>query len=149
MPGSMVPTPSELKTARAVADLLLPGTATAPAATAVPDFDQRFTEACNAVAPEAQQLRLALARVSESPLDWDSLRTFAETEPELFDVLSAVVSGAYFMSSQALDALGYPHGSRRRPSPQQIADEIDTGILDAVLARPSMVRPVPGKEGVR
>jgi hypothetical protein len=123
-----------------VADLLLPGDGSAPAAGDLRDLDALLRAAVVAVAHEAVVVEEALAVLPVEPT-WESLAQLDRTRPELFEVLAAVTAGAYFMSPLALDAIGYPHGPRHAASPEQVVDELDSGILDPVLARP---RTYPG-----
>jgi hypothetical protein len=123
-----------------VADLLLPGDDSAPAAGDVPDLDVLLRAAVVAVAHEAVAVEDALGVLPPDPT-WESLAELDHSRPELFEVLAAVTAGAYFMSPAALDAIGYPHGPRRAASPEQVVDELESGILEPVLDRP---RTYPG-----
>jgi len=125
-----------------VSGLLLPGDGSAPAASDLPDLRELLVRAVRAIGPEVEQLEQALALLPDVPT-WSSLEELDSSHPQLFEVLAAVTSGAYFMSPVALDAIGYPHGQRKAASKEQIVDELETGILEPVLERPSLLREVP------
>jgi hypothetical protein len=135
-------TPAEHSALRFVATILLPGDVQTPAATDLPDLDANLDRALAALGTRAQTCRLALGELPER-LDWDGLRDWSTAQPELFEALALLVSGAYFMSPTALDAIGYPHGPRRRAPHDLAAEELGSGVLDPMLARASMVREVP------
>jgi hypothetical protein len=129
----------ELAQLRAVAGLLLPGSDASPPAESLPDLDLLMASAVRALGPEAAALKAGLA-VLPSDLTWAHLKTFSEADPELFDVISTAAAGAYFMSTAVLESIGYPTGPRRAPRNDQAADELESGILDPVMNRDSMVR---------
>lgn len=126
---------------RRVADILLPGTPNAPAATALTNFDQLLTTAVKALGSESILLDQALRRLPET-LNWDALKRFAETDRDSFELISTTVVGAYFMSLEALQSIGYRTGPRRAAPFDQAADELGSGILEPVLNRDSTLRTV-------
>lgn len=134
--------PDGMSQLRRVATILLPGDGRSPAAESLPDLDDLLASAVRAVGVEGAALRDALTALPED-LDWTVLRSFAESHPAEFDIISVVASGAYFMSPDVLTSIGYPQGPRRAPRPDQVVDELETGVLDVVMARDSMVREVP------
>ena len=136
-------TPAQLDQLKHVAQVLLPGDDRAPSASGIADLGELMARAIDAVGVEGQVVMAALAQLEAEPT-WDQLRAYAEGHPDDFEVLSTVVSGAYFMSPQALDAIGYPHGQERRaPRNDLAADQLSSGVLDAIAERDSMVRLVP------
>lgn len=126
---------------RRVAALLLPGDDQSPAAGELPDLDELLASAVRAVGVEGAALREALLILPEH-LDWGVLRDFAETHPAEFDLVSVVAAGAYFMSPAVLSSIGYPQGARRPARADQVVEELESGVLDAVMGRDSMVREV-------
>lgn len=63
------------------------------------------------------------------------LRDLHDTDPERFQVLSAVLAGAYLMVSSVRRAVGYPGQRADTPHLEEAVDEIMDGILDPVLER--------------
>jgi hypothetical protein len=131
----------EVAKLRTVAGILLPGDEESPAADSLGDLDQLLAQAVKAIGSEGDALRAALATLPKQ-LDWESVKDFDAAHPHAFDIISAVCAGAYFMSPVVLTSIGYPQGSRRAPRIDQAAGELETGVLDAVMARPSMVREI-------
>lgn len=126
---------------RRVADILLPGTPNAPAATALTNFDQLLAAAVKALGSERLLLDQALHRLPTT-LNWDTLQRFDETDGDSFELISTTVVGAYFMSPEALRSIGYRTGPRRAAPFDQSADELSSGILEPVLSRDSTLRTV-------
>lgn len=124
-----------------VAELLLPGDAAAPPAAAIPELEDLLRRAVKAVGGEADVVAEAISALP-APVTWESLEALDRDRPDLFEPLAAVAAGAYFMAPEALDAIGYPHGPRKPASREQIVDELETGILEPVLDRPSSLREV-------
>jgi hypothetical protein len=136
-----IATRDEIAGLRAVAAVLLPGDGTAPPAVALPDLDANLTRALAAVGREAPVVLRAVTGLPD-PLDWDTLRDWSAANAEQFEALATVVAGAYFMAPEALDAIGYPHGPRRRAPHDQAVEELGSGLLDPVLDRGPTVREV-------
>jgi hypothetical protein len=126
---------------RRIASVLLPGDDTSPPATSVPDYDELLSKAVEVIGAEQPMLTRALKQLPDDA-DWDALKEFADSEPDGFEVVAAVVSGAYFMSTTVLDALHYPHGPRRATPFGLVADELESGVLEPVMERAPMVRSV-------
>lgn len=124
-----------------VAEVLLPGDEQAPAAASIPALGALIQQAAVALGPEADALRGAIALLP-ADISWDSVRDFAESYPDEFDIVSVAASGAYFMAPEALTAIGYPQGQRKASRIDLAADEIGSGVLDLVMERDSMVREV-------
>ena len=135
-------TTEELLRLREVASVLLPGDGRSPSAASLPELDDLIAAAVTAVGPEVDLVRDGLAALPGQP-GWDQLRVFSGTHPEEFEVISTVVAGAYFMSTRVLDSIGYPHGERKPVCNDLVVDELETGVLDPVLARTGMVRMSP------
>lgn len=72
------------------------------------------------------------------------LRNLHDTEAESFQVLSAVLAGAYLLVPEVKSAVGYP-GQRRDPAGlEEAVDQISDGILDPVLERGHFFVATPG-----
>ena len=52
-----------------------------------------------------------------------------------FDPLSSIIAGAYFMTPQVKELIGYPGQHRYPAGLEDAANELETGILDPVLER--------------
>lgn len=125
-----------------VAVVLLPGDESAPAAAALPDLGPLIARALKAIGREAEDVQRGLGLLPD-PIGWESLERFSDQHAQEFEVISATVAGAYFMSPTALDAIGYPHGPRKAPRNDLAADQLSSGVLEPMLMRESMVREVP------
>jgi hypothetical protein len=124
-----------------IAALLLPGDQQSPSAESIPNLDQLIQNAAVALGREIELLRAALTQVPEV-ITWDSLKSFAASDPDDFEIIAVTAAGAYFMAPEALRAIGYPQANRKAARLEQAADEIGTGVLDQVMARQSMYREV-------
>lgn len=131
---------------RTVAALLLPGAGDAPKAGTAEDFDDLVMRAVEAIGPERATFMRALDDIPE-PVTWEVLEDLDAADAPSLEIVSAVCAAAYFMSPQALDALGYYRGPRRAADRQQIVDELETGVLDPVLDRGPLVRDVANSTG--
>ncbi len=136
----------EIARLRSVAATLIPGSDDSPAATDLADLSELLDRAAGALGSELPLLHDSL-RLLQSEITWGELSNFATHEPVAFEIVSTVVSGAYFMSPIVLQSIGYPTGPRRAAPYGLVADELDTGILDPVIARDSMVRLPPSMTG--
>jgi hypothetical protein len=58
--------------------------------------------------------------------------------PELFEALSTAVAGAYFLSDEVRERLGYP-GQRAKP----LERDLDPELLQPVIDRGTIFRPTP------
>jgi hypothetical protein len=130
------------------AAILLPGSADSPAPGSLPEFEDLMQRAANALSRESAALEEAIARLP-AELSWGTLSTYANEEPERFELLSLLVVGAYFMSPTVLAALGLPSGDRRPAPLEQAVDELTSGILDAVLDRGSPVKTLQEIDAMR
>lgn len=131
--------PEELRRAREVATVLLPGSSTASSAAGVPDLDDLLQHAAFALGGDDTDLAAAIEALPPEP-SWDSLLAFAEADPESFGQVSLLAVGAYFMSPSVLASLGLPTGERRPANREQVVDELGSGILEPVFERGCPVR---------
>jgi Tfp pilus assembly protein FimV len=129
----------QLVRVRAAAALLLPGSAEAQAPTVLPDFEQQLQHAAAALEGGDNALATAIDALPAKPT-WQNLSALAEADPASFGQASLLVVGAFFMSPSVLASLGLPTGERRPAPREQVVDELDGGILDAVLERGCPVR---------
>lgn len=130
-------TAPEVTTLRAIADVLIPAAGDGPAATAEPDFDSWLARAVDARADSFGALNTVLTQLDgAAPEKIDAtLRTLHADQPDVFQVVSAVVAGAWLMIPAVRDRIGYPGQGHARARLEEAADQISDGILDPVLAR--------------
>jgi hypothetical protein len=136
----------QVERVRAAAAILLAGPSDSPALDALPDFDGLLQQAAAALGSKGPALAAAIGALPPEP-SWASLAAFAAGEPESFELVALLAVGAYFMSPAVLDSLGRPAGARRRAHPEQVVDELSTGILEAVLDRGCPVRSLDDVNG--
>ena len=128
---------SELAMLLRIADCLIPADGPNPKASDAVDYTAYLrlalgarSDAFDTVISGAEQL----ADVPDSGL-WQALKTLWAEDKATFDPLSSVLAGAYFMTPQIKELIGYP-GQHRDPAPlEEAANELATGILDPVLER--------------
>jgi hypothetical protein len=142
MTDSTVLSEQELSQLRGVASVLLPGLNDSPAASTLPDLDVLLQKAAKALGPELSVLQQALESLPPS-VEWNTLLRFSKANQADFDVISTAVAGAYFLSTEVLQSIGYPTGPRTRAPIDLAADEIGSGVLEPVIARGSIVRLPP------
>ncbi|MEV5650641.1 hypothetical protein AB0L57_20535 [Nocardia sp. NPDC052254] len=131
--------PEQLDRIRGVAAVLIPGASVSVPAPSLADFDDMVQCAAAALDGQSRALAAAIEAIPAEP-SWQNLSAFADADPSSFEQVSLLAVGAYFMSPAVLDALGLPTGNRRPAKPEQVVDELSTGILDAVFERGCPVR---------
>ena len=140
-------TESELSTLLRIADCLIPADGPNPKASDAVDYTAYLqlalgarTDVFNAVIAGVDKM----AGVPESEL-WEALKRMSVDDKFTFDPLSSIVAGAYFMTPQIMELIGYP-GQHRDPAPvDEAANEIATGILEPVLERGHIYVPAAGE----
>ncbi len=138
-------TESELATAQAVADALIPATETAPSASAEPEFTTALATALDARADAFDAITgfLADAGGLDAAALFDRLRVLHDGEPDAFQALSAVLAGAWLLTPGVRTRIGYPGQRRNPPSLTEAVDQLDDGLLDAVMERGACYVPTP------
>jgi hypothetical protein len=127
-------TDEDLKRLTSLASVLLPGTAEMPASGAIANLDKLLLTAVKACGYPDTQIRAALHALPPD-VDWAGAQALAGNKPAEFNVLSTLVSAAYFMDPVVVGKLGFP-GDRHQPAEfDEFALEYATGILDGVTAR--------------
>jgi choline dehydrogenase-like flavoprotein len=112
----------------ALADALIPAAGELPSASGA-DPSGKWLDRALAARPD-------LASAFERALDADDLETLAEADPEAFEALAVLVSGAYYMNLKVRKRIGYPGQKSSPPYP----DEADY-YLDGLL--PEREEPLP------
>ncbi|MGI8610418.1 MAG: hypothetical protein ACR2MY_14550 [Candidatus Dormibacteria bacterium] len=126
-----------MSTLRSIADVLIPAVGDNPAATAEPEFDRLLSVALDARADGFDSIVEILGDLKEATApDIDqALRALHASDPKKFQVLSAVIAGAWLLVPAVRDRVGYPGQARRPARLEEAVDQISDGILDPVMAR--------------
>lgn len=138
-------TERELVTACAVADALIPATVTAPSAASEPEFATTLKTALDARADAFEAITEWLADVADlhGAGLFERLRVLHGTEPDAFQALSAVLAGAWLLTPTVRARIGYRGQGRNPPSLTEAVDQLDDGLLDAVMDRGACYVPTP------
>lgn len=133
-------TDDELTALLRVADCLIPAAGPNPKASDAEQYVPYLHLALAARTDVFDALLAAATKLADVPDAelWGALRQMWSEDKTTFDPLSAVLAGAYFMTPQVMELIGYP-GQRRDPAPLELAaNEIGSGIMDPVLERGSI-----------
>ena len=117
-----------------LAAVLIPATATMPAAPDVAGYTTLLRTSVRACGYEAAELRAALDAIPAGA-DFAIAKAWAAADRVHFDMASVIVSGAYYMAPAVLEKLGYPTERRHPAGPEEFLEEYETGVVDAVVAR--------------
>ena len=134
------PTAAQRSVLAGLADVLIAEGRGMPAASRV-GVAGGLLDRCLEAAPVLAEPLLAL--LDEAPADAPATyaRDLAANHPDDFAVLSTVVVGAYYLSPQVRDLIGYPG---QEPSPLTVAAEPDyLDMLERVYERHPGYREVP------
>jgi len=128
---------TELATLRAVADCLIPAVNGHRSGSAVETFEELVTRAAALLGAKFVQLVDIVSKLATVQADelWDVLKTLSQTHASDFYVLSMTVSAAYLYSREMQAELGYPRPHQNPFGLFDVADELETGILDPVMER--------------
>jgi hypothetical protein len=129
--------PDERASLLAIADRLIPGDDehTAPSATdGFPAALERSLlariDACDGILAFARSLSGARPEVIDA-----ELRRAHAHEPATFHAVSSVLAGAYFQLPEVLARVPYPAVHRDVARIDEVVEDIESGILDPVIAR--------------
>jgi hypothetical protein len=128
---------AELATLLRIADCLVPESGPNPKASDAVDYSSYLQLALGARSDVFDVVIAGAEKLADVPDSemWGALKELWASDKATFDPLSSILAGAYFMTPQIKELIGYP-GQHRDPAPlEQAADEIATGILDPVLER--------------
>jgi hypothetical protein len=120
-----------------VADTLIPAHDGAPPASAEPGFWDSLAVALDARADAFEDIAEALDDLASTSSDgmWERLQSMDATRPATFQALSTVIAGAWLLSPGTRDRIGYHGQQSDKAGLEEAADEISSGVLDAVLER--------------
>lgn len=127
-------TDHDIATLTRLGAVLVPGDAVAPSAAEVPGFDALLRSAVKACGYQDAKFRAAIDAIPANA-DWSTTRAFTAADPSSFDMVSVLITGAYFMSPFVLGRLGYPLERRHPAGIEEFAEEYETGVLDPVISR--------------
>ena len=125
---------NDVKKLRDLAAVLIPATATMPAAPEVAGYDGLLRTAIKACAYTAAELRAVLDGMPAT-IDFASAKAWSAADRTRFDMAGVIVSGAYYMAPAVLELLNYPTERRHPAGPEEFLEEYETGIVDVVTAR--------------
>ena len=130
--SDIAPTPAQRLVLSRLADVLVAEGFGMPAASVVGVADD-LLDRCLAAAPSLCEPLLGL--LDETPADGldGFVRRLAMDRPDDFAVLSTTVVGAYYLSSEVRELIGYPG---QQPNPLSVASEPDyLDMLERVYER--------------
>jgi hypothetical protein len=118
-----------------IADTLIPAAGPNPKASEAQQFPAYLHLA---LAARADVFEIVLNAVNElADVDdlYAALKRMWADDKGTFDPLSSIIAGAYFMTPQVKELIGYPGQHRDPAGLEDAANELETGILDPVLER--------------
>jgi hypothetical protein len=130
-------TDDEQATLLRIADTLIPAAGPNPKASDAEQFVPYLHLALAARADVFDAVLKAvtqLAGVADDAM-YGELKTMSAQDKFTFDPLSSIIAGAYFMTPQVKELIGYPGQHRDPAGLEDAANELDTGILEPVLER--------------
>lgn len=137
-------TDGERETLIEIADVLIPDGSAGSRPSRCPDYPEWLDRGL-AARRDAFDIILrlvhALADVPTERLHQE-LKRLSETPDSGFNELSSVLAGAYLLIPEVRQAIGYPGQAQRPPQFDEAAEQIMNGILDPVIARGAVYRPV-------
>jgi hypothetical protein len=130
-------TTDELVALLRIADCLIPASGANPKASDAERYVQYLNLALSARSDVFDAVIAVIAKLADVADDdlLAALKSLWSEDKFTFDPLSAIVAGAYFMTPQVKELIGYPGQHRDVAGLQEAADELATGILDPVIER--------------
>jgi hypothetical protein len=132
---------------RAFADVLIPAAHDMPAASEVGVADRQLDVVLGARPDLAGPLARAVERVD--PTDYEgSLARLHDEDPAAHDALLLTVVGGYYIDRDVRRRLGYTGQVPVEVRPEIIPNYVEEGLVEPLLARGPIYRPVPGANGL-
>jgi hypothetical protein len=130
-------TEDEQVTLLRIADTLIPAVGPNPKASEAEQFVPYLHLALAARADVFDAVLKAVTQLAAVPDDamYAELKTMWARDKFTFDPLSSIIAGAYFMTPQVKELVGYPGQHRDPAGLEDAANELETGILEPVLER--------------
>ena len=136
-------TSEQRQTLYALADVLVPAAHGMPAASEAGAADKWHDRAL-AARPDLAPILVALLDIARDRDPEAEARRLHAEEPERFEALAAIVSGAYYMNLKIRKRIGYPGQGKRLPFPDEAEYDLRDGLLDPVRERgPIHEQPLP------
>lgn len=130
---------------RTVADVLIPEAYGMPAASAVGVADAQLDRVVAARPDLGDALPEALAHVDLDDVE-ASLERLHAGDPALHDQLLLAIVGGYYIHPDVRERLAYDGQVPVEVRPEIIPAYVEEGLLDAVVRRGPIYRPVPDEE---
>ena len=127
----------EQQTLLRIADTLIPAAGPNPKASDVAEF-LPYLQLALAARRDAFDVVVAAINLLSGVADDDllsELKSMWADDKATFDPISAIVAGAYFMTPQVKELIGYPGQHRDPAGLEDAVDELETGILEPVIER--------------
>jgi hypothetical protein len=120
-----------------IADTLIPAAGPNPKASDTKDFLPYLQLALAARRDAFDVVIAAVSRLKDvAGADLlTALKAMWADDKNTFDPLSAIVAGAYFMTPEVKELIGYPGQHRDPAGLEDAVNELETGILDPVIER--------------
>jgi hypothetical protein len=130
-------TNDEQATLLRIADTLIPAAGPNPKASDAEQFVPYLHLALAARADVFDAVLKAVDELVDVPDEslYGALKTMWAQDKFTFDPLSSIIAGAYFMTPQVKELVGYPGQHRDPAGLEDAANELETGILEPVLER--------------
>lgn len=140
-------TDAEQATLLRIADTLIPESGPNPKASDAQEFLPYLQLALAARADVFDAVLKAVGELADVPDDGlhEALKAMWANDKFTFDPLSSILAGAYFMTPQVKELIGYPGQHRDPAGLEDAANELETGILDPVLERGFIYIPAAGE----
>jgi hypothetical protein len=132
---------------RAFADVLIPAAHDMPAASEVGVADRQLDVVLAARPDLAEPLARAVERVDAGDHE-GSLARLHEADPEAHDALLLTVVGGYYIDRDVRRRLGYTGQVPVEVRPEIIPNYVEEGLVEPLLARGPIYRPVPDASGL-
>jgi hypothetical protein len=141
-------TEAELHTALAVAAALIPAGSAGPAPGQLPDYRRWLQRALAARSDAFDQITATLTELADRPRAELLTALRSRHEQPGVRALTSVIAGAYLMTDEVRERIGYPGQHPNPPAFDEAAEQITDGILDPVIARGSTTGEGLGRRGL-
>ncbi len=127
---------------KSLADYLIPASGKMPAASAVGVHEHLLDRVLEARPDLIEGLLRGLAACRSEPAGL-ALNALMKADEAAFQAVSLAASGAYYMSEEVRQKLGYPGQGNAPYDPQETPSYLINGMIERVVRRGSIYRPTP------